>query len=173
MKNKIFLFIIILFFIFCFIIFYKGLNNSNIYTPKLNNNKDLPIFIARDFYLETEVNSEKIFLDNNFYILNIWASWCVPCRKEHPILMELSRNKSIKLIGLNYRDNLNNAKKFIDELGNPYSQILIDEKGTLAVEFGAYGVPETFIIDKNKKIIKKFIGPLNQKLLKEIKLFLK
>jgi cytochrome c biogenesis protein CcmG/thiol:disulfide interchange protein DsbE len=173
MKNKIFLFIIILFFIFCFIIFYKGLNNSNIYTPKLNNNKDLPIFIARDFYLETEVNSEKIFLDNNFYILNIWASWCVPCRKEHPILMELSRNKSIKLIGLNYRDNLNNAKKFIDELGNPYSQILIDEEGTLAVEFGAYGVPETFIIDKNKKIIKKFIGPLNQKLLKEIKLFLK
>ena len=173
MKNKIFLFIIILFFIFCFIIFYKGLNNSNIYTPNINNKKDLPIFIAKDFYLETEVNSEKIFLDNNFYILNIWASWCVPCRKEHPILMELSRNKSIKLIGLNYRDNLNNAKKFIDELGNPYSQILIDEEGTLAVEFGAYGVPETFIIDKNKKIIKKFIGPLNQKLLKEIKLFSK
>ena len=66
--------------------------------------------------------------------------------------MELSKNQSIKLIGLNYRDNLDNAKKFINEFGNPYSQILIDNDGTLSVEFGAYGVPETFIIDKNKKI---------------------
>ena len=68
--------------------------------------------------------------------------------------MELSKNQSIKLIGLNYRDNFNNAKKFIDEFGNPYSRILIDKDGTLSVEFGAYGVPETFIIDKNKILIK-------------------
>ena len=108
--------------------------------------------MLKDFFLENEVSSEKIFNENNFYIINIWASWCVPCRKEHSILMALSKKKSIKLIGLNYRDNLKNAKKFIDELGNPYSQILIDEEGTLAVEFGAYGVPETFIINKNKKL---------------------
>ena len=63
-------------------------------------------------------------------------------------------------------------KKFIDELGNPYSQILIDNSGTLSVEFGAYGVPETFIINKNKKIIKKYIGPINQKILEEIKLLI-
>ena len=173
MKIKIFLFIIILFFIFCFFIFYKGLNNSNIYKSNVEIKKDIPIFIAKDFYLENEVNSEKIFVDSNFYILNIWASWCVPCRKEHSILMELNRNQSIKLIGLNYRDNLNNAKNFISELGNPYSQILIDDDGTIAIEFGAYGVPETFIIDKDKKIIKKFVGPLNNKLLQEIKSFLK
>ena len=87
--------------------------------------------------------------------------------------MTLSKNKSVKLVGLNYRDNLNNAKKFINELGNPYSQILIDEEGTLAIEFGAYGVPETFIINKDKKIIKKFVGPLDLKLLKEIEMYLK
>ena len=87
--------------------------------------------------------------------------------------MELSKNQSIKLIGLNYRDNLNNAKKFINEFGNPYSQIIIDNEGTLSVEFGAYGVPETFIIDKNKKIIKKFIGPINKEIVEEIRLIIK
>jgi len=173
MKNNFFFIVIVSLFIFCFIIFYKGLNNSNIYVPNVDNKKNIPIFIAKDFFLENEVSSEEIFNDNNFYILNIWASWCVPCRNEHSILMTLSKNKSIKLIGLNYRDNLDNAKKFIDELGNPYSQILIDEEGALSVEFGAYGVPETFIINKDKKIIKKFIGPLNTELLQEIEMYLK
>jgi cytochrome c biogenesis protein CcmG/thiol:disulfide interchange protein DsbE len=87
--------------------------------------------------------------------------------------MGLSKNQTVKLIGLNYRDNLNNAKNFINEFGNPYSQIIIDYDGTLSVEFGAYGVPETFIIDKNKIIIKKFIGPINKKIVEEIKLIIK
>ena len=173
MKNKSLLIITSLFIIFCFIVFYKGLNNSNIYTPSTGDIKNIPVFIAKDFYSENEVNSIDVFNNDNFYILNIWASWCVPCKKEHPLLMQLSGNQSVKLIGLNYRDNLDNAKNFIDELGNPYSRILIDKLGILAIEFGAYGVPETFIINKDKKIIKKFIGPLNQKTLKEIKLFLK
>jgi len=93
----------------------------------------------------------------------------VPCRTEHPLLMQLSKNESIKLIGLNYRDNFNNAKKFIDDFGNPYSRILIDKDGILGVEFGAYGVPETFLIDKNKDIIKKFVGPIDQDIVNEIK----
>ena len=172
MKNKFFFFFIILSLFFCFAVLYKGLNNSKKYIPGVENQKTLPIFITKNFFSNKEINSEKIFNDNNFYILNIWSSWCVPCRKEHAILMELSKNKSVKLIGLNYRDNLTNAKKFIEELGNPYDEILIDENGTLAVEFGAYGVPETFII-KKKKIIKKFIVPLNKGLLQEIKLILK
>ena len=87
--------------------------------------------------------------------------------------MELSKNQSIRLIGLNYKDNLKNAKKFIDEFGNPYSQILIDNDGALSVEFGAYGVPETFLIDKDKKIIEKFVGPINQKIVEKIKLIIK
>ena len=97
----------------------------------------------------------------------------MPCRIEHPLLMQLSKNQSIKLIGLNYRDNFNNAKRFIDDFGNPYSRILIDKDGILGVEFGAYGVPETFLIDKNKDIIKKFVGPINQEIVNEIKLIIK
>ena len=173
MKNKIILLVLAAFFIFCFIIFYEGLNNSNIYTPKINNEKNIPIFKAADFNSNIDITSKEIFEQNIYYIVNIWASWCVPCRKEHTLLMELSKNQSVKLIGLNYRDKLKNAKKFINELGNPYSQILIDKDGTLSVEFGAYGVPETFIINKNKKIIKKFTGPINQKIMEEIKLIIK
>ena len=173
MKNKLNLFIIIIFLSFCFGIFYKGLNNSNTYVPKTKDKKNIPIFEAKDFNSNIYVGSEKIFEEDNFYIVNIWASWCVPCRTEHPFLMELSKSQSVKLIGLNYRDNLKNAKKFINKFGNPYSQILIDNDGTLSVEFGAYGVPETFLIDKNKKIIKKFVGPINQEILEEIKLIIK
>ena len=173
MKNKLILFIIIIFLSFCFVIFYKGLNNSNIYKPKINDKKNIPIFDARDFNSNAYLNSEKVFEEDTFYILNIWASWCVPCRTEHPLLMELSKDQSIKLIGLNYRDNFNNAKKFINEFGNPYSQIIIDNDGTLSIEFGAYGVPETFIIDKKKRIIRKFIGPINKEIVEEIKLIIK
>jgi len=173
MKNKFNPIILFIFLSFCFVVFYKGLNNSNIYTPKINDEKNIPIFKAKDFNSNINIKSEKIFEENTYYIVNIWASWCVPCRKEHPLLMELSKNQSVKLIGLNYRDNLNNAKKFINELGNPYSQILIDNDGILGVEFGAYGVPETFLIDKNKKIIKKFIGQINQEIIDEIKSIIK
>ena len=173
MKSKFNLFIIIIFLSFCFGVFYKGLNNSNIYTPQVNKKKVVPTFEAKDFYSNNYVNSEKIFEENIFYIVNIWASWCVPCRTEHPLLMELSKNQAIKLIGLNYKDNQINAKKFINNFGNPYSKTLIDNDGTLSIEFGAYGVPETIIISKDKKIIKKFVGPINQKIAEEIKLITK
>ena len=173
MKNKYKVIIFFLFFIFCFIVFYKGLNNPNTYTPNIKVEKNIPLFKAKDFNSNVYIDSEKIFEENKYYIVNIWASWCVPCIKEHPLLMELSTNQSIKIIGLNYRDNLNNAKKFINEFGNPYTQILIDSDGTLAVEFGAYGVPETLIIDKHKKIIKKFVGPINGEIVQEIKSIIK
>ena len=173
MKNKYKSIIFFLFFLFCFVVLYKGLDNPNIYTPNIKVEKNIPLFTAKDFNSDSYINSDKIFEENIFYIVNIWASWCVPCRTEHPLLMQLSKNQSIKLIGLNYRDNFNNAKNFIDDFGNPYSRILIDKDGTLGVEFGAYGVPETFLIDKSKFIIKKFVGPINQEIVKEIELIIK
>ena len=173
MKNKLSLFVIIISLSFCFVIFYKGLNNPNIYSPKIKDKESISFFEAKDFNSDSYLNSEKIFEEDIFYIVNIWASWCVPCITEHPLLIKLSKNQSVKLVGVNYKDNLDNAKKFINKFGNPYSQIIIDNDGTLSIELGAYGVPETFIIDKNKMIIRKFIGPINQEILEQIQLIVK
>ena len=104
--------------------------------------------------------------------MNIWASWCVPCKAEHKYLMNLTKEKNIKIIGLNYKDSHKNAQNFLDELNNPYDLILSDKDGIISIEWGAYGVPESFLIYKNI-IIKKIIGPINQKTLEEIKELIK
>ena len=173
MKNKIVLIITITFFIFCFIILFKGLNVSNTYAPEKILKENLVSFETKDFFTKEKISSEQIFVDKEFYILNIWSSWCVPCRKEHPKLMQLSKKSSVKIIGLNYKDNNNDAKKFIEEFGNPYSKIIMDEKGIISIELGAYGVPETYIINNEKKIIKKFLGALNENSINEINTILK
>ena len=167
MKNRIIYFLVVIFFVFIFVIFYRGLSNSNSYTPNTDI-KSIPKFTSKTLIKKETLNSKDIFNQNKFYLLNIWASWCVPCREEHSFLMNLSKNKEIEIVGLNYKDNLNNAKKFINELGNPYAIILLDKEGTKSIEWGAFGVPETFLIYKNK-IIKRYIGPLNIKLVEEIK----
>ncbi len=171
MRNKTFYFLLIVFFIFVFIIFYRGLNNSNLYTPKIDE-KNIPEFSSKTFFKKRYVNSKDIFNKNKFYILNIWASWCVPCRDEHPLLIKLGKSEKIEIIGLNYKDDFNNAEKFINEFGNPYSIILLDRNGTKAIEWGAIGVPETFLIHKNR-IIKRYMGPLNSKLIEEIESYTK
>ena len=173
MKNKLNLIILLIFLGFCFSILYKGLDNSNTYVPEFDYEKNIPNFKAKDFYSNTDISSKKIFEEDNYYIVNIWASWCLPCRSEHSLLMRLSKNQSIKIIGLNYKDNLTNAKNFINELGNPYSQILLDNNGVLGIEFGAYGIPETFLIGKNKKIIERFVGPINEEIIKKIESIIK
>merc|ERR1711991_910811 len=159
--------IIIISFITVFLIFYKGLQETNIYTPNSEIKKDIPIFSSVNFDSKENVSSSEIFNSNKFYLLNIWASWCVPCRQEHAYLMRLSESDQVTLIGLNYKDNFNNAQNFLKKLGNPYETILLDEDGTISIEWGAYGVPETFLIHKNK-IVAKYIGPLNEELINEI-----
>tara|TARA_B100001564_G_scaffold24954_1_gene18572 strand:+ start:529 stop:1047 length:519 start_codon:yes stop_codon:yes gene_type:complete len=172
MTKKLVPYLIILIFIIIFIVFFKSLKDTNIYTPEVKINKNIPIFSAELLFSNNELSSTEIFELDKFYLLNIWASWCAPCRDEHPILMSLGKNNKLNIIGMNYKDNKENAKSFLVELGNPYKQIIIDKNGTNSIEWGAFGVPETFII-KNNKIIKKFIGPLNQELLIEIQKILK
>ena len=138
------------------------------YEPK-NQIRNIPQFSTLTFFEKKEVDSKNIFNEDKFYLLNIWASWCIPCREEHPLLLSMSKNDKLSIIGLNYKDNLKNAKEFLNELGNPYKQILIDKNGTLSIEWGAFGVPETYLINNiNKKIIKKYLGPINEENVKEI-----
>ena len=100
-------------------------------------------------------------LRDKYYIINIWASWCLPCRKEHSILMKLSKVDDLNLIGVNFKDKKINANSFLRDLGNPYDIILSDTDGTNSISFGVFGVPETILIDKRHIVIKKFVGPLD------------
>ncbi len=167
MKSKFFPLVLILIFLITFVIFFKSLKSSNIYTPNSNLQKKIPSFELKSFENNSIIISEKIFKDNGYYLMNIWASWCIPCRDEHKILMELKQNEKIKLIGFNYKDNFKNALNFLKDLGNPYDTIVSDKDGTAAIEWGAYGVPESFLVYQNK-IIKRFIGPIKNKDLLEI-----
>tara|TARA_X000000368_G_scaffold358186_1_gene300927 strand:+ start:1148 stop:1666 length:519 start_codon:yes stop_codon:yes gene_type:complete len=172
MKIKILPIAVTLIFIVVFVIFYKGLKDTNIYTPETSSNNKIPKFSVQLFYSNEIINSSEIFNLDQFYLLNIWSSWCAPCRQEHALLMDLAKNKNIKILGLNYKDKRNNAENFLKELGNPYQKIIFDKEGINAVELGAYGVPESFLISKNK-IIKKYIGPLNKDSIKQIKQLIK
>lgn len=92
-------------------------------------------------------------------LVNVWGSWCVPCRQEHPLLMEIARDSRIRLVGLNYKDQPENARRFLGDLGNPFAAVGADRAGRSAIEWGVYGVPETFLVGPDGKIIYKHVGP--------------
>tara|TARA_B100001059_G_C17493153_1_gene407403 strand:- start:81 stop:599 length:519 start_codon:yes stop_codon:yes gene_type:complete len=167
MKNKLLPVFITTIFIIIFLFLYKGLQNSNIYTPGVKINNKIPSFSGELFYEEKIIDSSDLFKLDQIYLVNIWSSWCVPCRQEHSLLMNLKKSYNIELIGINYKDTKINAKNFLSELGDPYRKIIFDKKGVNAIEWGAYGVPESFLI-KDGIIIKRYVGPLNQKLFSEI-----
>ncbi len=172
MKNKLLPIFITSVFVIIFIFFYKGLKNTNVYTPEIKINNTIPSFKGDLFYSDEIINSSNFFKSDKFYLLNIWSSWCVPCRKEHPLLMNLKESKKIDVIGINYKDTKNNAENFLSELGNPYKKIIFDKEGIIAIEWGAYGVPESFLI-RNRVVLKRYIGPLEKKQIQEIKLIIK
>src|SRR5690606_30373939 len=93
-------------------------------------------------------------------IVNFWASWCAPCIVEHPVLMALSRESGVPVFGINYKDKPDAARKFIGRYGNPYKAIGVDDTGRTAIDFGVYGVPETYVIDGKGRIVLRHAGPL-------------
>ena len=152
---------------FAIIVFFLALNIDKRYnTEKIVGNNI-------DNFEIVFLNNDKIFkkqdlTNDKYHLINIWASWCLPCKKEHPILMNLKKENNLKLVGINFKDKKLNANNFLRELGNPYDFSLKDKDGTKSILFGVYGIPESILIDKNHKIISKFIGPLNTKDYKDI-----
>lgn len=139
------------------------LSNTGRYSPK-----DIPSPLIGKalpaFSLSTVADpARKVSRDDmlgRVYLLNVWASWCVACRQEHPFLNELARNKAVTIIGLNYKDKREDALGWLGGLGNPYELSLADGDGRLGIDLGVYGVPETFVIDKQGVIRYKQIGPI-------------
>ena len=167
--KKLNLVLILLITILVFFALYLGMKKQNLYTTDHIVNKKMPNLISTELFTGEETNLSELVAKERFTILNIWASWCAPCRSEHKYLITLSSNNNSKIVGLNYKDKIENAKSFISELGNPYDHILLDKKGFISIDIGAYGVPETYVIDNtNNKIIKKYLGPIDEFILEEI-----
>jgi cytochrome c biogenesis protein CcmG/thiol:disulfide interchange protein DsbE len=104
----------------------------------------------------------------NVTVLNVWASWCIPCRDEAPLLMKLAEDKRIRLVGINYKDTPDNARRFLGRFGNPYVASGADTNGRAGIEWGVYGVPENFIIGRDGKIAYKLVGPLTDENLQSV-----
>lgn len=140
------------------------------------NPRDLPSTMinktAPPFNLNLLSNPANEFspvdLKGSRWILNVWASWCVACRVEHPILNEISKKTDIIIVGLNYKDDPAQARKWLQERGDPYDMKPMDIAGNAGIDWGVYGVPETFIIDENGMVIYKHTGPLNASSVEEI-----
>lgn len=126
---------------------------------------------APQFKVPQLILADKTFspddLKGQVWMLNVWASWCVACRVEHPLLVELSRSQVVPLIGLDYKDKREDALKLLAQKGDPYNLSAVDADGRVGINYGVYGVPETFIIDKKGVIRHKQIGPITPEALEK------
>ena len=170
--RKINYIIISIVFSFLFIILYFSLDNERVYNTKDLIGKKISQ-VEINLFQSNETINTKEFTNNEFTILNFWASWCGPCRTEHPNLVRLSKIKNLKLIGINFKDDEENAKNFLKKNGNPFDILAEDKNGKNSVNFGVYGIPETILIDSELKILRKYIGPLNIKEVNEIRKLVK
>ena len=170
--KKINYILISILFSFLFIILYFSLGNQRVYDTKDLIGKKISEVEINLFQSSGTINTKE-FIKNEFTIINFWASWCGPCRKEHPNLVRLSKIKNLKIIGINFKDDKENAKSFLKENGNPFDILTEDKDGKNSVNFGVYGIPETILIDSELKILKKYIGPLNIKEVNEIRKIVK
>ncbi len=143
-------------------VFLAGLSGDPSRLPSTLINKPAPAFeLAAIAGLDRPGLTNADLTGKGVTIINIWASWCGPCREEHPILMLLSKRKDIQLVGINNKDLAENAGRFLGALGNPFSAVGADPDGRVTIDWGGYGVPETFIVDGNGVIRHKHVGPLS------------
>ena len=168
-KKSIFSLIILILLIISFFVFKFALQKEKIYTPKMTDNQIFTDFNVQSLIDEKQINFNKVLTGKNFYLINIWSSWCEPCKDESEYLLELKNNTPIMMIGINYKDKKKNALNFLKLYGDPFEQIFVDKQGLISINFGAYGVPETFLINNDNKVLKKYIGPLNDEDVYEIK----
>ena len=166
--QKIIKSIIVLLFIFVLLVFYNSLyRETNYSTDYLVGNKLAKINLKS--FDDNKIYTSEDFKKSRYTLINFWASWCAPCRVEHPYLMQLSKEKNLRILGVNFKDKKINASKFLNELGNPYYYMAKDTKGKQSVNFGIYGIPESILINNETIVLKKFIGPLNEQNLNDIK----
>jgi cytochrome c biogenesis protein CcmG, thiol:disulfide interchange protein DsbE len=110
--------------------------------------------------------SEGALADGKPVVVNFWASWCAPCVAEHPLLVELGRQTGVRLVGINHKDTATNARRFLGRYGNPFASVGVDANGRASIEWGVYGMPETFVLDGKGRIVFKHVGPISEETLR-------
>ncbi|HEU4478404.1 MAG TPA: DsbE family thiol:disulfide interchange protein [Pyrinomonadaceae bacterium] len=136
-----------------------GLGRDPHEVPSPLINKPAPAFQLPQLHESTKTFSAQE-MRGKVWLLNVWASWCVSCREEHPLLLDFARSGEVPLYGLNYKDQRNDAIAWLDELGNPYLVSAVDLDGRVGIDYGVYGAPETYLIDREGVIRFKHVGPL-------------
>jgi cytochrome c biogenesis protein CcmG/thiol:disulfide interchange protein DsbE len=137
---------------------YKGLSLDPKKIPSPLIDKPAPAFSLPQLYAPEKLLTQNDF-KNQVSLLNVWATWCGACRQEHPVVMQLAKT-GVPIYGLNYKDKRPDAKRWLKQYGNPYRANAFDEAGRVGIDWGVYGAPETFVIDKQGIIRHKHIGPL-------------
>ena len=147
------------------VLFAFGLNPSrDIHAlPSPLIGKPAPQFALSDVVDPSRVVSNST-LRGQVYVLNVWATWYVPCREEHEALLAISQTHAVPILGLNWKDNREKSKLWLQKLGNPYQGVGFDADGRVAIDWGVYGAPETYLIDTNGRIVFKFISPLTEEI---------
>ena len=168
MKNKFFIFPVLLFLSILLIFFYLLIIERNpLEIPSVLLNKKVPRFESNLLFKENKFISNNEF-GNGKVLVNFFASWCKPCIDEHKFIKLFEENPNLKIVGINFKDNKNNVTKWLKDLGNPYSDIVIDRNGSIAIDWGVYGIPETFVINSKGIIKYRHVGQINKSIYKKI-----
>jgi cytochrome c biogenesis protein CcmG/thiol:disulfide interchange protein DsbE len=139
------------------------LNPREVPSPLIG--KPAPLFTLPALHDKAPFTSKDLL--GQVWIMNVWASWCAPCRLEHPLFNDLAAQKLVPIVGLNYKDAPEAARRWLAELGDPYLVSVIDNDGRTGIDFGVYGVPETFVIDRHGVIRHKHIGPVTPEVMRD------
>ena len=173
MKNQFLKLPIIIFFVILFTFFYLLVidrNPSEI--PSALIDKKIPEFKTQSLLKNKEFISRYEF-ENQTVLVNFFATWCKPCRDEHDFIKKIADQKKVKVIGVNYKDDPEKAIEWLKKLGNPYAIVALDRKGKIAIDWGVYGIPETFVVNSNGIIKYRHVGPVTEKIYKKINLIIK
>ena len=142
---------------------FLSLNSDPNKLPSPLVGKKFPIIEGNDFYSNETVKLNDL-MDNKLALVNVWASWCVTCRKEHQVIMNIAKNNNLKLIGINYKDTKSDGEEYLKVMGNPFDEIVFDPNGEIGMELGVYATPETFLISREGLIIHKHIGEITKEI---------
>ncbi len=148
------------------VFFVLGLQRDPSLVPSPLIDKPLPEF-SLPLLQQPDHNMAAADLGGEVTLLNVWASWCVACRYEHPLLMKMAQRDTVRIIGLDYKDTRPEALRWLERHGDPYDASLFDEDGRVGIDLGVYGVPETYVLDRNGVIRYKHVGPITEEILNE------